>query len=49
VPGDELGTWSHDRLMRMDARFAERVELAFRNGDERREAAASRIDDARAR
>ena len=41
-PGDEVvGAYSHDRLLVMDARFRQRVELAFAAGFERREAAAA--------
>ncbi len=41
-PGDQQhGDWPRERLLRMNARFVERVELAFVTGRERREAAAA--------
>ena len=52
--GDQRhGDWSRERLLRMNERFVERVELAFATGCERREAAAATmslrgVDDARA-
>jgi hypothetical protein len=39
-PGDEqVGEYSRERLLRMDARFVERVERAFETGRERRQSA----------
>jgi len=41
-PGDEVvGEYSRERLLRMDARFVERVERAFETGSERRQSAGS--------
>jgi NAD(P)-dependent dehydrogenase (short-subunit alcohol dehydrogenase family) len=54
-PGDELvGDWPRSRLLKMNERFVQCVELAFATGCERREAAAATmslrgVDDARAR
>jgi len=43
-PGDEReGDWSRERLIKMDARFRERIERAFRFGLETREAAVSAL------
>ena len=47
-PGDELATWSHSRLLKMDARFRRRVELAFAKGRETRQSAAATIASASA-
>jgi hypothetical protein len=34
-PGDgEQGTWSHDELLQMDARFTARVQRAIARGEE---------------
>jgi hypothetical protein len=41
-PGDEVvGDYSRERLIRMDGRFRERLERAFRDGTEHRESAAT--------
>jgi hypothetical protein len=40
-PGDEqVGEWTRERLMRMDARFVARVERAIATGRESRQLAA---------
>ena len=39
----EFGTWSRETLEAMNARFAERLEEAFRLGLERRESAANQV------
>jgi hypothetical protein len=35
-PGDELGAYTHDQLLKMDARFCAAVESAIARGLERR-------------
>jgi len=41
-PGDELqGGWTREQLIRMDDRFVERLERAFRLGLERRTSASA--------
>jgi len=41
-PGDEqIGDYSHERLIQMDGRFCKRLELAFALGCEHRASAAS--------
>jgi len=40
---DRDGPWTHEQLIEMDARFAERLEEAFRLGLERRESAAGQV------
>ena len=43
-PGDERnGDYSREHLLKMDARFRDRVERAFRLGLESRAAAAGRV------
>jgi len=44
-PNEDLdeGTWSRERLIEMNARFAERLEEAFRLGLERRASAAGQV------
>ena len=43
-PADERdGPWTREQLIEMDARFAERLEEAFRLGLERRESAAGQV------
>jgi len=37
----KTGEWSRERLLKMNARFVERVERAIANGDERRASGAS--------
>jgi hypothetical protein len=39
--GDARGPYDHDRLVRMNARFVARLERAFANGAESREAAGA--------
>jgi len=40
-PGDEqVGEYTRERLIRMNDRFVERVERAFKNGSEHRQSAA---------
>ena len=43
LPEDEQGTWSREALEAMNARFAERLEEAFRLGLESRESAAGQV------
>jgi hypothetical protein len=40
-PSDHRGPYSHDKLLRMNARFIARVERAFANGTESRAAASA--------
>jgi len=44
-PNEDLGEgpWSREQLIEMNARFAERLEEAFRLGLERRESAAGQV------
>jgi len=43
-PNDTLdGSWTHEQLIEMDARFTERLEEAFRLGLENRESAAGQV------
>jgi len=46
-PGDEqVGLWSHAQLVRMDNRFRQRIERAFKNGSEHRRSAETNGADA---
>jgi hypothetical protein len=42
-PGDEVGPYTYEELMRMDNRFRARLLRAFKRGKESRQAAAYRI------
>jgi hypothetical protein len=43
-PGDErCGEWTREQREKMNARFTERLERAFRSGRERRESAAGSV------
>jgi len=44
APGDERdGPWTHEQLIEMNTRFAERLEHAFELGLESRESAAGQV------
>jgi hypothetical protein len=42
-PGDEVGPYTYEELVRMDARFRTRLLRAFKRGKESRQAAANQI------
>jgi hypothetical protein len=42
-PGDELGTYSLEELLRMDAEFSNRLERAFAAGKESRASAYATV------
>ena len=43
IPGDECETWTREQLVKMNARFVDRLEQAFALGLESRESAARQI------